>query len=47
MSAHLSEPGRKILPGWAGVVLIASAVWLGAALVRGITFALTHAAYGP
>jgi len=33
------------IPDWLKVVLVASAVLLGTALVRGVTFALTHAAH--
>ena len=43
-------PDRKARMGWRGDsaafvrwLLVASAIWLGVALVRGITFALTHA----
>lgn len=33
-------------PTWLKVVLIGSMLWLGVALTRGVTFALTHAQYG-
>jgi len=48
MPAVAPDPGPRM--GWRGDsaafmrwLLIASAIWLGVALVRGITFALTHA----
>jgi hypothetical protein len=34
------------MPDWLKIVLVGSAIWLGVALVRGFTFALTHAAHG-
>jgi hypothetical protein len=34
------------MPPWLRATLAGSAIWLGVALVRGVTFALTHAAHG-
>jgi hypothetical protein len=31
---------------WFRSVLLGAALWLGVAMVRGLTFALTHAAHG-
>jgi hypothetical protein len=33
------------VPRWLQAVLAGSAIWLGVALVRGMTFALTHAVH--
>jgi hypothetical protein len=38
--------GHRPLPGWLKCLLAGSAIWLGVALVRGMTFALTHAVHG-
>jgi hypothetical protein len=37
---------RATLPLWFRVVLAGSALWLGVALIRGLTYALSRAAYG-
>ncbi len=44
----MSAPARPQhkLPRWFTAVLVMSAIWLGVALVRGLTYALTHAAHG-
>ncbi len=35
-----------LVPPWLRYVLFGGALWLCVALVRGVTFALTHAAHG-
>ncbi len=44
-TAHAPCAGVVSAPVWLRLTLLFAGLWLGVALVRGITFALTHAVH--